>query len=120
FHVTGVQTCALPICGERLAYDLAHCHTWIEAGVRVLEDDLHAPPPGPEVALGKSSQLGAIEDDAPGARLDEAQDGSACGGLAGARFTDKANDRIAAHGEAHILHRSHHALTVRRNVDGKA
>src|SRR3546814_1436014 len=58
--VTGVQTCALPISGQR-----------------ILKDDLHIVPLGAHRARVERRQLLPQPDRAPAGRLDKAQDGAA-------------------------------------------
>src|SRR3546814_1723280 len=66
---------------QRLADDLAHRHARIEAGQRVLEDDLHVLALGPQRLGVERRQFLAEPDGAPAGRLDEPQDGAAEGRL---------------------------------------
>ena len=94
---------------DGLAYNVAHRHTRIQAGVRILENDLHLSSVGKHINLclfpvyrfsilsdhripafipeGKISAVenrGAIVDNAAAGRLIEAQKGTSCGRLSAA------------------------------------
>jgi hypothetical protein len=74
---------------QRLAHDVAREHARIERGERVLEDDLHLPPVGPELTLGQTGNVGAVHFHGAAGRLDQAQHGAAGRRLAAARLADQ-------------------------------
>ncbi len=71
----------------------------IEAGVRVLEDDLHPPAERLEVLAAERRQILPVEPDRARGRFDEAQDKTSDRRLAAARFADEAEGLAAAHVE---------------------
>ena len=68
----------------------------VEAGVRVLEDDLHPAPVRLERGALDVGDVHAVEADRPGRRLDEAQQQPADRRLAAARLADEAEGLAAA------------------------
>ena len=86
---------AEPVDAQALADAVADRRPRVEAGVGVLEDDLHPPAVGLEVGALERRELGAVELDRPGGRLDEPQDEPTDGRLAAARLADQA-ERLAA------------------------
>ena len=74
---------------QRLAQDLADRHARIERGVGVLEDDLRLPAERAQLVGVEREQVAALETDAAGIRLDQAQHQPADGGFAAAGFADQ-------------------------------
>ena len=71
---------------QALADAVADRRAWVQARVRVLEDDLDAPAVGLEGAPGDRRQVHAVEMDGPGRRLDEPQQQAPDRRLAAARL----------------------------------
>ena len=80
---------------DRLGQDVAHAHARIEAGERVLEHDLHAPPHRPQRAGRKIVDALAVEHHLAGGHVEQLQDRAADGRLAAAAFADQ-RQRLAA------------------------
>src|SRR3972149_3543408 len=70
--------------GQGLRDDLAHRHPRVERAVRVLEDDLHLPPHGPELGWRGRRQVLALEKDGAAGQLLQLEHAAACRGLAAA------------------------------------
>jgi hypothetical protein len=95
--------------GHRLGDGVAHRQTRVEAGVGVLEHDLHA---AAELAQGGAARFRhvlPVEADAPGAGLDQAHDEARGGGLAAAGLAHQRQGFAAAEREAHPVHGAHRA-----------
>ena len=86
---------------QRLADQLGHRHAGVEAGVGVLEHQLHVPPQPAQLLAADLGDVLAPEVDAAPGHLDPAQDGPAGGGLAGARLADQAQGLAGGDPEAH-------------------
>ena len=109
-HLEQLGRAAVPARGvrpaidrERLGDDAPHPHPRVERAERILEDDLHALPGGPELPRGQCDQVTALEADMPGAGLDQSQDEPACRGLAAARLAHQAQRLSARDREAHAV-----------------
>jgi len=76
---------------DRLAHDLTHRHAWIEARVRVLEDDLHLPPQRTKLRLREGDDVSPFVDDASERRFDEPQNEGAEGALPASALADEAH-----------------------------
>jgi hypothetical protein len=81
---------------EDFADGLADGHARVERAERILENDLGSTPEATEAIAIEGSNVGAVEEDAASARLDEAEDGATGRGLAGAGLTDEAEGLAAA------------------------
>ncbi len=91
---------------QRLAHDVARRHARVERGERVLEDDLHLPPVGPQLGLRQADDLLALDLDRARGRLDEAQHGAAGRRLAAAATRPPGPSvSPAAYGEGDAVHR---------------
>ena len=90
---------------QRLADDVAGGHARIERGERVLEDDLHLPPVGAQLRLAEMRDVGAVDRDAAGGRLDQPQDRAADRGLAAAGFADQRERLAGADFQRHAVDR---------------
>ena len=73
-----------PVHAERLGDDLPHRHAWIQGAVGILEDHLHLPPDGTQVALVERGELTTFELDRAARRPLELQDAAARRRLAAA------------------------------------
>src|SRR5699024_227741 len=90
---------------QRFVDDLAHPHAWVEAGERILEDDLHAFAHGLEAPWFESRDVGAIEYHLAAARLHQPQQAAPQRGLAGAGLADQTDDGATTDVETHICQR---------------
>src|SRR5262249_57657427 len=57
---------------QRLGHDIAGSHARIERGKRILKDDLHFTPVGPQFRLAQRGDVLSPNPDAPGGLLDYA------------------------------------------------
>ena len=92
---------------DALAHDITDGHTRVQAGVRVLEHDLHAAAVGQHVdsdLLFFIKQHLAIVDDGAVGRLVQAQQGTAGGRFAAAGLADQAEGLALANGKAYVIH----------------
>src|SRR5229473_2372535 len=89
---------------ERLGEGLPHGHAGIEGAVGVLKHDLHPPPQGAELAWPKRQHVLAVERDAAGVGLDQAEDHAPHRGLAAARFTHEPEGLARPDGERYAVH----------------
>ena len=85
--------------GEGGAEDAGHGHARVEAGIGILEDDLHAPPEGRHGAAGMPGDVLAAEADGAGGGVHQLQDRLAGGGLAAAALADDGQRLAAGDGE---------------------
>src|SRR5581483_5518738 len=74
---------------QGLAEDLPDRHARIERGVGILEDDLRLLAERAQLIVVEGKQVAALETDAAGIRLDQAQHQPADGGLAAAGLADQ-------------------------------
>ena len=88
--------------GERVADPPAR----IQARVRVLEDDLQAPPIGPHRPRRQGHEIDAFEPDRAGARLDQLQHRTADRALARSRFADQPEHLARRDVEADVVDRA--------------
>ena len=94
--------------GEKpLGNDVANPHPRVQRSHRVLEDDLHAPPHGAHPRSIELPEDFPVEDHAARRWLNQAQNGAAEGGLAGARLANKPHDGPLGNIETHILNGVH-------------
>ncbi len=75
-----------PVQHQRFAQHGTHRHAWVERGVGVLKDDLHAPPLGAHLRVGQGEQVLPFEAHAAAGRFEETQNQSSDRRLAAARF----------------------------------
>ena len=80
---------------QRLAQRLADAHARVERLGRLLEDELDAAAQLPGADVAAAPHRLAVEPDAAGRGIDQAEDAAADRGLAGARFADQ-RQRLAA------------------------
>ena len=92
---------------ERLGDRRADRHPRVERRVRVLEDHLHVAAHRAQLALRQPRDVGAVERDRAGARLEQAQDRAAERRLAAARFADEAERLAAPDLEIDLRYRAH-------------
>ena len=88
--------------GEQFADGVAG----VERFAGVLEHHLDLAAKGLERALGKRSEIGALEKDFSRGGLVEADDGFAKGGFAAAGFADQSERLAGAQSERHAVHRA--------------
>jgi hypothetical protein len=72
-----------------LAHDVADRHAGIERGERILKDDLHLPPIGPQRLLAEAGNVFALDLNRTGGRLQQAQHRAPDSRLAAAAFADE-------------------------------
>jgi hypothetical protein len=80
-----------PMDANRLADDLANRHPWIQAGIRILKDDLHSAPQGAKLSLRATGDQLTVKNHPAKRRLDEAKHEAAERALAATALTDKAH-----------------------------
>src|SRR3546814_7448279 len=74
---------------HRLGYDVADLHARVQRAVRILEDHLHAPPPGDQFPLPQLPQILSLVQDLPRGRPFQLQDAAAGRRLAAAGLADE-------------------------------
>src|SRR6185295_17508898 len=72
---------------DRLAYDRAHRHPWVEGSVGILEDDLHPAPVPAQLVTLEREEIDAVEADRAGRRVAQPDHRPADRALAAARLT---------------------------------
>src|SRR5581483_3028194 len=92
---------------ERVADRLLQRHRRVQRRVRVLEDDLHAPPQPAELALGQADDLAPLEAHAAGGGGNEAEERTAERRLAASRLADQPEHLPLAQVEGDVVHRLH-------------
>ena len=98
---------------NRLPDDISHGHTGIQAGVRILEHDLHLFPIGGHIhrdlflSLSLLENRLAIVDDLPLCGLIKPQKRPTCGGLPAAALPHQPKGLALVDVEGHIVHRLH-------------
>ena len=90
---------------QRLADDVARRHARVQRRERVLEDDLHLPPVGPQRGFAQPGDVLAVELDRAAGRLDQAQHGARHGRLAAAALADQAQGLAFADRKADAVDR---------------
>ncbi|MPM69170.1 hypothetical protein SDC9_116114 [bioreactor metagenome] len=85
---------------DGLAHDIAHRHAGVQAGVGILEHDLHLPPVRKHVHMGDVFPV--VKNLAAGGFV-EAQQGAARGGLAAAGFSHEAQGLALIDIEGHVV-----------------
>ena len=80
---------------QRLGDDVFNAHARIERGVRILENNLHAPPQLAQLSCRDGEEVVAIERNCARVGFDEAQQQASDGAFSGAGFADDA-ERLAA------------------------
>jgi len=88
---------------EDLANGFADGHAGIERAERILEDDLGAASEPTQAVVVEGADIGSIEEDLAGGRLDEAEGGPSGGSLAGAGFADEAEGLAAIDVEGNAI-----------------
>ncbi len=86
-----------------LADDLADRHPRVQAGIRVLEHDLHVAPDRDHLAIVELEDRAPVDGDLARRRRDEPEQDLAERGLAAARLPDEAQGLAAKHVEAHAV-----------------
>lgn len=99
FGFRGVQ----PVDPHRLGEDLADRHTGIEAGVRVLEDDLDLPLEPPQLRSGRPSDVDAVVADGPPGGSLQPQQHLGQAGLARAGLPHESEGPSRLDLQAHLL-----------------
>ena len=100
---------------DAFAHDVADGHAGVQAGVGVLEHDLHPLPVGQHIhrdLLFLVKQHLAVVDDGAVGGLIQAQQGAAGGGLAAAGLAYQAQGLAFADGKAHVVHSLDVALVL--------
>src|SRR5262249_31646675 len=90
---------------QRRRDDRPHALAWVQARVRVLEDDLHLLPQRPQLATPELRDRAAAVPDVAGRRLEQADDRAAERGLAAPRLADEAEGLSLANGERDVVDR---------------
>ena len=90
---------------DRLGDDLANLHARVQRAVRVLEDDLDAPPQLHQFAPFEPGNVDAVIADLAGGRAFEAQDAAPGCGLAAAALADQPQGLAAADAEVDAIDR---------------
>ena len=93
--IPALRVAAEAVDAQPLADAVADRGPRVQAGVRVLEDDLHPAPIGPELGALDPRDIRPIELDPARRRVEEAQDHPADRRLAAARLADEP-ERLAA------------------------
>ena len=75
---------------QRLGDDLFHAHARVQRGKGILKDDLHIAAQAAQLAAASGEHVLPVEGNVAGSGLDEAEKHAPQGGLAAARFADKA------------------------------
>ncbi len=99
---------------QRLADNGADRHARIQAGERILEDDLHVLAIGAHGSGRELGDIAALEEHSARGGLDQAQDGAPDGCFAGAGFADEAYHLARLDGERHIFYGSHGGWMARQ------
>ena len=84
---------------DRLRENAADREPRIQAGIRILKDDLHAPAQRPHLAARQTDDLLPFELDAAARRLNQLQDAAARRRLAAAALADQAEHFSGVHVE---------------------
>ena len=100
---------------QRFGDDVLHPLAGRQGRIRILEDDLHLPPPLPHRAGAKAQQIGAVEHNRAAGRLRQAQQHAAGGGFAAAGFTDQRQGFARRNIERHAVHGLHQPDTASKN-----
>ena len=107
---------------DAFAHDVPDGHAGVQAGVRVLEHDLHAAAVGQhidgDVLFFVKQHLAVIDDGAVGG-LVQAQQRAARGGLAAAGLAHQAQGLAFADGKADVVHGLHIALVPAHTAGGE-
>jgi hypothetical protein len=92
---------------EGLGDKRPHRHARIQGPVRILEDHLHAAAQSSHLALREAGDFTPVEQNAPRARLDQAQDEPAQRALAAAALAHETQGLAAAQIERDVVDRAH-------------
>ena len=106
---------------NRFAHDFADGQAGRQAGIGILEDDLHLRAQGAQLVAAELMHLAAVEEHLAAALVGQAQDGAADGGLAAAGFADQAHRGAALDVEADAVHRADiaHGALQQTFLDGE-
>src|SRR3546814_5569406 len=77
---------------HRLGYDVADLHARVQRAVRILENHLHAPPPGDQFSLSQQAQILTFVKDLARGRPLQLQDAAAGGRLAATGLADERSE----------------------------
>ena len=91
---------------HRFAYDLADGETRRQAGIRILEDDLHSRAHVAEFALAQSGHVLSVENDLAGRLGIKTKDRSAAGRLAASGLADQTHRLTALDREGDSVDRA--------------
>ena len=92
---------------QRVLHDLAHAHTRVERGVRVLKDDLVLGAQSLEPILRDAHKLVALQPDGTARDAHQPHDSLGYGCLPGTAFAHDAERGALAHAERHAVHSLH-------------
>ena len=114
-HADGVEQFAHPlllgfagggvVLVQGFGDDGTHRHARVQAGLRVLEDHLHARSDAPQLLAAQGRDVPTVEQDAAACDVVEAQDRPAGRGLAAAGFADQSQGLAPADVEADAVDR---------------
>ena len=90
---------------ERLGDELEHRHARVQAGVRILEHELHVTAELAQALAGRRGDVVAAKADRAGERVDATQDRPAGRGLARSALADEAERLALGDGERHVVDR---------------
>lgn len=99
---------------QRLGDDFFNPHARVERGEGVLKDDLHVTAEAAQVAGTRGKNVLAVEVDAAGRGLDQAEDHASEGGLAATGLADQTQGLAGMNVERHVIHRTHFSLVPTR------
>ena len=95
------------VSGHRFVERIADAAAGIQAGVRILKDDLQAPPIGAHRRRRQRHEIDSVERYLPGRRLDQFQHAAADCALARPRLADETQNFAVPDIEAHIVDCTH-------------
>ena len=98
-------TADLMMQGDRFGENIADTHLGIERRVQILEDHLHLAPELRELVGREAGDVFSVEDDLPGCRFFQPQDGPANGCLAAAGFAHQPHGLVLLEIKTYPVHR---------------
>ena len=98
-----------PVRDDGLGDDIPHAPAWVQAGIGVLEDHLHAPPQGRRGGVG---HVGAVEQDAASGRGVQADDQPRDSRLAAPRLANQRQGLAATDREGNAVYRAQAAARL--------
>ena len=100
----------MPADDHGLGDDLRHRQPGVDAGIGVLEDDLHLGAVGPHLLFAAFGDVLPLEEDLPGRGLDEPQDGPPQGGFSAAGLPHHTQGVPLVDAETDVVHRVEEAV----------